>query len=435
MTDSDPTQPGTPPADLPWPVAPPSDAPPYAAPPPPSQHPPVSPWPARPARTATRRPRVLGGLVAVAAVALLAGTAAGIALTDGSTTSGIGINGSRAGTATDNTTGRGSGFDSGSSSSTTSTDVNVRKIATSVSPAIVNIAATLSNGNQTAGSGVVVTASGQVLTNNHVINGATNIEVEIGVTRETFPATVLGYDIGDDVALLQLEDASGLQTIKTADSSTVSPNDSVIAIGNALGQFGAPSVVTGTVTALHQGITAGNGLERETLTDMIRIAASIQPGDSGGALLNLDGRVIGINTAADTGSGRFGFQSGTTGFAIPIERALSIAHQIRSGDDSNGVHVGDRAMLGVVLAGPDEGFGANAGATVTDLGNNSAAESAGIQIGDTITALGDRAVRSGDELRALLDKYHPDDRVRVTWTDSSGDTHRATVTLTKGPPA
>jgi S1-C subfamily serine protease len=380
---------------------------------------------------------VLGALAAVAAIALLAGTAVGIALTGRSTTSETGIGGGSAGSQSgDGGTGGGSQFDDfGSANSTTSTDVNVRKIATSVSPAIVNIASTLSNGDQTAGSGVVITASGEVLTNNHVINGATEIVVEVGVTQDKYQAKVLGYDVGDDVALLQLEDAPSMKTIKTADSSSVSRNDAIVAIGNALGRFGPPSVVTGTVTALHQGITAGDGMEQETLEDMIRIAASIQPGDSGGALVNLDGQVIGINTAADTGGGRFGFQSGTTGFAIPIEKALAVARQIQSGDATAGVHIGDRAMLGVVLATADEGFGSTAGAAVTDVGSGSAAESAGIGAGDTITALGGRTVRSSAQLRAALDDYQPDDRVRVTWTDSSGETNSATVTLTKGPPA
>lgn len=446
MTDFDPTQPHTPPPEpeLPWPVAPRTDSPYYAppaAPPPPAGPPPVSPWPAPPPRPAARRPRVLGALVAVAAIALLAGTTVGIALTGRSFTSGTGISGGSAGNQTgDGNTGNGSQFDQfGSDSSTTSTDVNVRKIATSVSPAIVNIASTLSNGDQTAGSGVVITESGEVLTNNHVINGATHIVVEVGVTEKQYQAKVVGYDVGDDVALLQLENASGMKTIKTADSSSVSRNDSVVAIGNALGRFGAPSVVTGRVTALHQGITAGDGMEQETLQDMIRIAASIQPGDSGGALVNLDGQVIGINTAADTGAGRFGFQSGTTGFAIPIENALAVVHQIRSGDTTAGAHIGGRAMLGVVLAPAGEGFATDAGALVTDVGSSSSAESpaesAGIGSGDTITALGGHAVRSGDELRSVLDKYHPDDHVRVTWVDSSGETHSATVTLTEGPPA
>jgi S1-C subfamily serine protease len=447
MTDSTTPNPDSvppvPPADdpiLPWPVASPTEPHRYAPPPPPLGPPPVSPWPAPP----PRHPKVLGKLVAVAAVALLAGTVGGIALTDSSHSSGISIGGSDSGSgaaSNDRSSGQGSGINdfgsSGSSSSTTSSDVNVRKIADSVSPAIVNIASTLSNGTQTAGSGVVISSSGLVLTNNHVINGASRVDVEIGVTGETHQAEVLGYDAGDDVALIQLDHASGMQTVKTADSSSVSRNDAVIAIGNALGRFGEPSVVTGTVTALHQGITAGDGAEQETLSDMIRIAAAIQPGDSGGALLNLDGEVIGINTAADTGSGfsRFGSQAGTTGFAIPIERALAIAHQIRTGNESNGVHIGGRALLGVVLADSNDGFSQYSGAEITDVGSDSPADHAGLQGGDTITAVDGHSVSSGDELRSVLESYHPGDKVKVTWIDSSGVRHSATVTLSDGPPA
>jgi S1-C subfamily serine protease len=321
------------------------------------------------------------------------------------------------------------------SSAATGLDIDVRQISETVSPAVVNIAATLSNRNQTAGSGVVITEGGLVITNNHVINGATDIEVEVGVTEESYSAKVLGYDVEDDIALLELEDASDMQTIRTADSSTVSRNDAVVAIGNALGRMGEPSVVAGTVTALHQSITAGDGVDRESLEDMIRIAASIQPGDSGGALVNADGRVIGINTAADAGAGRYGYRAGTVGFAIPIEKALEIANQIRTGDSSNGVHIGDRALLGVVLAGAGEGFGRLDGATVTDVGSNTPAEDAGIETGDTITALDGEPVGSGEELRTLLHRYHPGDRVRVTWTDTDGQRRRATVTLIKGPPA
>jgi S1-C subfamily serine protease len=186
---------------------------------------------------------VLGALVAVAAIALLAGTTVGIALTGRSFTSGTGISGGSAGNQTSNgNTGNGSQFDQfGSASSTTSTDVNVRKIATSVSPAIVNIASTLSNGDQTAGSGVVLTESGEVLTNNHVINGATHIVVEVGVTEKKYQAKVVGYDVGDDVALLQSR-TSRHETIKTATPrrSRATPSlRSAIRLGASV-----PSVVT-----------------------------------------------------------------------------------------------------------------------------------------------------------------------------------------------
>ena len=206
----------------------------------------------------------------------------------------------------------------------------------------------------------------------------------------------------------------------------------MIAIGNALGRFGTPSVVSGTVTALHQDITAGDGLDQESLQDMIRVEASIQPGDSGGALLDDQGRVIGMNTAADVGGSQFGFQqSGTTGFAIPIDRALTIADEILSGDSSNGAHIGKRALLGVVLTDGGQG----SGATVDDVSDGSPAADAGIGSGDTITAVDGHSVRSANGLRTILDRYRPGDRVSVDWIDAGGDDHQATVSLAEGPPA
>jgi S1-C subfamily serine protease len=293
---------------------------------------------------------------------------------------------------------------------------------------------------------MVLTSSGEVLTNNHVINGATKIRVELGITGKTYTAKVVGYDSADDVALIKLDNASGMKTIST--ETSVSKNDKVVAIGNALGHFGTPSAVGGTVSALHQKVTAGDGGDSETLSDMIRIAASIQPGDSGGALVNESGKVIGMNTAADAGSGQspfggqFGSQTGTTGFAIPIGNAIKVVDEIRDGDTSNGAHIGDRALLGVVLQdsssnspfGDSSGNGGN-GAAVSDVSSGSPADDAGIQQGDTITGVGSKSVDSADQLRTVLNGYHPGDKVTITWTDASGTSHHASVTLTKGPPA
>jgi S1-C subfamily serine protease len=319
------------------------------------------------------------------------------------------------------------------------TDIDVEGIADRVSPAVVNLRVLLTSGYATAGSGLVISAAGHVLTNNHVINGAREVQVQFGTTGEEKEAEVLGYDMGDDVALLKLQDVSDLETIRTARSTTVSRNDSVVAIGNALGAFGKPSAVGGTVTALNQSITAGDGAEREVLPNMIRFSGAIRPGDSGGALVDARGRVVGMNTAADPGGAdRFGLNAGTTGFAIPIETALGIADQIRRGDDSNGVHIGDRALLGVLLSersevGPFDDGGT--GALVTGVDEDSAAADAGIEDGSTILAVAGRSIRSNDDLRHALDRFHPGDRVVVRWTDPDGDGRRATVTLRKGPPA
>jgi S1-C subfamily serine protease len=447
MTDSEPgsSEPSRPdPGNqdpLPWPTAPPAPA--QAPPPWPTARPPEPP---RPPSRSRRAPAVLALAAVVALLAGAAGAAVGVAVSDRSSnapsTSSFVPPGARNGGSSNSGSFPDFGDSSGSGSSGSNVDIDVDGIASRVNPAIVNIATELSGGQEAAGSGMVLTSSGEVLTNNHVINGATKIQVEVGVTGKTYTAKVLGYDVADDVALIKLNNASGMKTISTASASSVSRNDAVVAIGNALGRFGTPSAVAGTVSALHQKVTAGDGLDQETLSDMIRIAAAIQPGDSGGALVDDSGKVIGMNTAADAGAGRFGYQSGTTGFAIPIGNALKIVEEIKGGDTSNGAHIGDRALLGIVLQnqsnspfGPDGGGSNVAGAAVADVGPGTPAADAGLEAGDTVTALGKHAISSIADLRSVLDTYHPGDKVAVSWTDASGGTHHATVTLTKGPPA
>ncbi len=329
---------------------------------------------------------------------------------------------------------------SGSSSGNSSSSIDVNGIANSANPAIVNIQTTLADG-EAAGTGMVITKSGKVVTNNHVIDGAEKIRVQIGVTGKTYSATVVGYDVADDVALLQLQNASNMKTITVGSSSNVNVNDAVVAIGNAQGTFGTPTVVSGVVSDTSKTITAGDrdGSNAETLRDMIEVQADIQPGDSGGPLLNAQGQVIGINSAAEsTGGSQFGFgpssySESTTGvgYAIPIERALKIANQIESNDESNGVYVGSqRAMLGVGLEADD-----SAGAAVAQVESGSAADSAGITVGDTIVSVDGTTVSSSTELRTALRVNHPGDSVRITWIDSSGATRHASVKLGSGPPA
>jgi S1-C subfamily serine protease len=417
------------------------------------------PWPSHPAPPAAKSRKAPALIAMVGVVALIAGAggaAIGVAVANNGSSSpntssfvapSNPFGGRNGGSSSGNSEGGQFGGPNGSGSGTTgNVNIDVDGIAKKVNPAIVNIATTLSGGGEAAGSGMVLTSSGEILTNNHVINGATKIQVEVGVTGKTYTAKVVGYDVGDDVALIKLDNASGMKTIST--DTSVSKNDEVVAVGNALGKFGVPAAVGGTVTALHQKVTAGDssdGSDQETLSDMIRIAASIQPGDSGGALVNKDAQVIGMNTAADSSSGssqfggQFGSQTGTTGFAIPIGNALKIVDEIKDGDTSNGAHIGDRALLGVVLQDSSSNSpfdnGDSNGAAVSDVASDSPAANAGIEQGDTITAVGTTSVGSANELRSALETYHPGDKVSISWTDSSGGSHHASVTLTKGPPA
>ena len=196
---------------------------------------------------------------------------------------------------------------SGTSHATTSatTVLSTSQIAARVSPGLVDVVSTLGDQNATAaGTGMVLTSTGEVLTNNHVINGATSISVTDIGNGKTYTATVVGYDKSKDIAVLQLQNASGLQTVNLGDSSTVTVGQNVVAIGNAEGKGGTPSVVTGSVTALNQSITAGDdgSSDSEQLSGLIQTNAPIQPGDSGGPLVNSAGQVVGIDTAASSSS-------------------------------------------------------------------------------------------------------------------------------------
>lgn len=199
---------------------------------------------------------------------------------------------------------------------------------TSVERGVVDINVGLNGSGSAAGTGIVLTSTGEVLTNNHVIEDATTIKaVDVGNGR-TYTATVVGADKADDLAVLQLQGAARLQKVRTGDSSKVAVRDYVTAVGNAGGAGGIPSAAVGFVTALNQSITAQDEVTgaSEQLSGLIQIDAAVQAGDSGGPLISANGDVIAIDTASATG---FQFQYGTSeGFAIPIDKALLVAKQI-----------------------------------------------------------------------------------------------------------
>ena len=320
------------------------------------------------------------------------------------------------------------GFGDGSGGSGTGTGTGTTREATPAeSVGVVDVTTVIDYGQaEAAGTGVVLTSNGEILTNNHVVGGATKITVTVVSTGRSYPATVVGTDAGDDVAVLQLSGASGLDTAKLS-SDQVSVGDEVTAVGNAGGTGGTPTAAEGTVTALGQSITAAGegGSDPEQLTGMIQVDADIQAGDSGGPLYASDGKVVGIDTAASSGQ-----TAATAGFAIPIEKAVSIADRIQSGEDSATIQQGTPAFLGVQLA--QDAAGA---ATISGVVDGSPAAEAGLQAGDTITAVGGTTVDSADALSATLAERNPGDQVRVTWVDSTGTSHTATITLVAGPAA
>jgi S1-C subfamily serine protease len=287
-------------------------------------------------------------------------------------------------------------------------------------------------GGEAAGTGMVLTSSGEVLTNNHVIEGATSIKVIVPSTGQSYKADVLGYSVTADTALLKLEGASGLATVRTGDSSKLRRGQLERAVGNA-GGTGRLTSVTGRVTGLGRTITAGDDRDIEQLTGLIETNAAVQSGDSGGPLLDSSGRVEGMITAASE-SGGFYFQSVTNdAYAIPINSALKVVKQIESGRSTASMHVGGTAFLGVQISSPGYGEGA-AGAVVAGVVSGSAADRAGLTTGDEITTLDGHSVTSPDGLRALLLLKHPGDKVMLTWLDQLGTQHTASVTLGSGSP-
>ncbi|HEY5439381.1 MAG TPA: trypsin-like peptidase domain-containing protein [Acidimicrobiales bacterium] len=320
------------------------------------------------------------------------------------------------------------------------------KVASKVDAGLVDITSSFSSQGATAeGTGMVLTASGLVLTNNHVIEDASSITARDVATGATYRATVVGYDVSQDVALLQLTNASGLTTVKTGNSDKVVTGQSIVGIGNAGGVGGTPSYATGTVTALNKAITAGdqsNPAGAEKLTGLIEVQANIVPGDSGGPLVTTKGRVIGMDTAG-SGSGGTGFeefgQSTTNGgFAIPINEALATVKSIEHGNASSTIHVGASAFLGVEFASASTAQGGTGTSTtgvklIQAIAGDPAAK-AGLVAGDTITSIDGTTVTSGTVLQQLLLTKRAGDTVKVGYTTTNGTTATASVTLTSGPP-
>jgi S1-C subfamily serine protease len=343
--------------------------------------------------------------------------------------------------------------------------MNDETVYNKVEPGIVDVDSNLQYLEETAeGTGFVIdAATGLVLTNNHVIDGATTVAVTPVASGKSYRAKILGYDQSDDVAVLQLQGAAGLKAVRIGDSSHVTVGTPVLAIGNEAGQGGPPTVAPGVISSLDRTIEASDqssGLT-ETLYGMLQTNANIRPGDSGGPLANAAGEVIGIDTAA-------GGSTVYSGYAIPINQALSVAAQIVGRHASSAIQIGLPASLGAlvpdssstdprqqanqeqrqtgsvisnghgclagnVTATPTKIAPAKSGALVDGVICGTAAASAGIFAGDVITSIGGRAVTTPGSLTAIIDRYRPGSEAPVAWVSPDGGLHTALVTLNAGP--
>jgi len=267
-----------------------------------------------------------------------------------------------------------------------------------------------------AGTGMVLTSSGRILTNNHVIAGATTIRVVLPNTTHRYAARVVGYDIADDVAVLQLRGAKNLRTVTIGSSAALAVGASVTAVGNS-GGFGRLISVRGRVLRLRKSVTVQNSSgELHRLKGLIETNAALRPGDSGGPLLDSSGRVVGINTAASP----FGYRA----YAIPIATGMRVTQQIVTGKASSRVHIGATAFLGVQVQGT----------TVAEVVAGSPAQAAGLKPGDVLISIGGKRVTGAASITAALLAHKPGQVVKIVWTDETGTRRTARVRLATGPP-
>lgn len=350
---------------------------------------------------------------------------------------------------------------------TTQTSTVSSDPATSAESKGVALIDTVLTDGEAAGTGIVLTSDGQVLTNYHVVEGSTSVKVTIASTGKTYTATVVGHDQTADVALLQLKGASGL-TVAKIDTDTVTVGQRVVAVGNA-GGTGSLSAASGKVSDLSASITTESEgtVAGEKLSKLIETSADVVPGDSGGPLLDSQHEVVGIDTAASSGQE-------IDGYAVPIATALAVVTQIRSGAETAQVQIGPAAFLGVEVAatstandsgygygsgyggrgGYGNGFGggysggyggsegdgstgssttSGSGATIAGVVDGDAAADAGLAAGDTITKVGSTTVTDASDLTTALTTMNPGDHVTVTWTTADGQTQSASLTLDASP--
>jgi S1-C subfamily serine protease len=277
---------------------------------------------------------------------------------------------------------------------------------------------------ESAGTGMILTSNGEVLTNNHVVNGATSVVVTVESTGRSYKASVVGTAPTRDVALLKLANASGLQTAHLASSASgLSVGSKVTGVGNA-GGTGRLTQASGAVTGLDKTITASDdtGADSERLHGLIESNAGIISGDSGGPLYNSQGQVVGMDTAASPNSAQ------QDAYAIPIQNAMSVVRQIESGVETSSIHIGLPGFLGINV-----GKSSGRGVGVAALLRGGPAASAGITAGSVIESVDGTKVHSETALHDLLSAKGPGAQVQIVWLDRHGRSHTATVTLATGP--
>jgi putative serine protease PepD len=303
----------------------------------------------------------------------------------------------------------------------------VEQVAARLLPSVVSIEERAPDGSGGEGTGVILSADGLILTNNHVVadaanGGALSVTLNDGSTSS---ATIVGRDPVTDLAVIRAKGVSGLRPATLGSSASLRAGETVVAIGSPLGLQG--TVTSGIVSALNRPVRtgdAGAAAASSTVIDAVQTDAAINPGNSGGPLVNLAGQVVGINSAiASLGSGSGQSGSIGVGFSIPIDQARWIAKQlIASGHATH-------AQLGVsVRDAVGSGTASTAGAYLAAVAPGGGAQAAGLHTGDVVTEVGNRRIDGADALIAAIRSHRPDQKVQITYV-RGGQAHQTTVTL------
>ncbi len=310
----------------------------------------------------------------------------------------------------------------------TTRPIDAEAVARMVGPAVVDLQVSLGGGGHTSAAGMVLTPGGEVVTNNQSIAQATAIAARVSGTGRTYAATVVGYDVTADVAVLALAGASGLATIEPADASALADGESVVSVGSVARVNDAPIPLSGTVTALDQRVQAG----AEMLHDMAEIDVSSPASDSGGPIADASGKVVAMTAAAGGSRGQVRTGNDVT-FAIPIDGVLAVVDRVDADESNNGVHVGPTAALGIAVrpTSPDGG----AGAYVVSVQRDGPAARAGIAPNTIVVSINDTTIPTTGVLEETLDQYRPGDVVSVGWIGRDGLYRAKNVRLGSGSPA
>ena len=306
---------------------------------------------------------------------------------------------------------------------TASDDATVSEaVATKCLPSVVSINVTTAEGSG-IGSGVVLDTEGHIITNWHVAGDATKMTVTI--EGQTYDATLIGGDASSDIAVIQADLNGAIVTpIEVGDSSSLVVGDWVMTLGSPLGLD--QSVSTGIVSALYRNQLMADNSGNTLYTNLIQVDAAINGGNSGGALVNDQGQLVGINSLLADASGGGSFSG--IGFAIPGNYAVDIANKVINGEPVTHAYIGLSCATVNAQSAQQNGLSASQGAYVAELAQNGPAQVAGIQVGDIVTKVGDHDVASADDLLLAVRSYSVGDKVEVIFV-RNGTEQSAMVTL------